>query len=139
MRTFLILSLFVFAGFSTPLKAQSSTTLPEGGWVLQAGQRVSVGPDGSSFVHSAAQGQAQITSFKDMFSRPPRGTFRLERNRQHYREKELKGRQLFTLGKGALTELLYKKGRKHAEKSKKNSQKGKGSKSIFEALLGKKK
>lgn len=134
MRRTLLVPLLLL-GLGSLLRAQIQS-FPAQGMVLSGGKRLRYWTGGKIMVGASARSQAgSIPSMRELLTKPPRGLFRLERNRRYYRDKELKGRQLGTIGKGILTEVLYKKGRKHTERSKARSQKGKGSSSAVKSLL----
>lgn len=59
---------------------------------------------------------AKITPWKQLQSRPPKGTYRLDRQRRHERDKELGQRQGLTGLRGLATEFLYKRQRKRVER-----------------------
>lgn len=122
----------------TLVGAAGAADFPEEGVVVGAGEQLAV-LLGSVRVRTLPnQVLTPMPDFDEEIKAGKRkpGHVQAERQRRHLRMKELKAIRGGAIGKGVLTEVLYKKGRKSAEKSKASSQRGQGSNSILKKLLG---
>jgi hypothetical protein len=135
VKRFPLLMGLLTLGLISSCQAQLQTMPPEG-LVLNAGQRLRYWMGGRVLVGKSVRGGTPaVANMQSLLTKPPRGVLRLERNRRYYRKKELEKLQGGTIGKGILTELLYKKGRQHSERSKARSEQGKGSKSALKSIF----
>ena len=103
---------------STPASAQVQRfpKIPEAGLILQGGTELQPVRIGTGYRLLPSGEQAVLTPWEQLQARPPKHVFRLDRQRRHERDKELGRRQGGSLLRGVLTEVLYKKQRKKAER-----------------------
>jgi hypothetical protein len=129
-----VLSILVALTLAGALSAEG---FPEEGVILMGGEQLMV-MLGNIRVRSVPnQALRPMPPFSEIESKKRKpGWVQGERRRRHERDNELEKLQGGTILKGVGTEVLYGKGRDHAEKSKASSQAGQGSKSIGRALLG---
>lgn len=132
----LIRSLALLAALlATPSLWAQIMPMPAEGVTLAAGKKLTMWSPGKVMISSSGRASEPIPDMNALLAKPPDGLFRLERNRRYYRDKELSKLQMGTIGKGVLTEVIYKEGREHAEKSKAQAQQGQGSKSALKSLF----
>lgn len=93
-RTFLLAGLvaLVTAAASPAQSVRRFRTFPPEGVVMTGPQLLVPARIGGGYKVQPCQPLAKIPTFRELQSRPPKGVFRLDRQRRHERKKALKGR-----------------------------------------------